>query len=359
MRPLYQPFVMVSCDDPKTAQLTKATSRPSPDNATFMECVEMDIKLPADRQFAPCLEFYVYDNVQGLPVEVPWMDKPIVAYGSMPVGNFYPNEEEGEENLEPPQEEDDQAKEKRLAKVRRRKFMELTRTLVQKGTLNKRMRNTLERFWDKKDEAVKRAFDQYTTAPDEEKFVERVLEYFNVEGGEGGSVLSTLMEFTGLGGGDAKDTQQSRGKTADGKADGKGGAKGGSAKASGKAETDVGSTSGSKRLPLPASAAGSVKAASTKAASTKAESVAGDAAGDEGDADGGEGNPEVADGMDGDEEAGQAGPDEGDGEDGMGDTEGADRPTDEDDRMPDRQDDVRARACACGVRACVRACVCV
>ena len=66
---LCQPMVMVSCDDPKTAVLTKPMARPSPDNATFMECVEIDIRLPLDKAFAPSLEFYVYDNFQGLPFE--------------------------------------------------------------------------------------------------------------------------------------------------------------------------------------------------------------------------------------------------------------------------------------------------
>ena len=34
---LTQPFVMVSCDDPKTAMLTKPTNRPSPANANYLD----------------------------------------------------------------------------------------------------------------------------------------------------------------------------------------------------------------------------------------------------------------------------------------------------------------------------------
>ena len=117
---------------------------------------------------------------QGLPFDVPFCEKPMVAYGSMPVGNFYPDEEGAEESLEAADGEDEQAKAKRMAKVRRKQFMDLTRALIQEGKLTKKMRNTLEKFWDKKDEAVTKAFDQYMTAPDPDLFVSRVLDYFQV-----------------------------------------------------------------------------------------------------------------------------------------------------------------------------------
>lgn len=51
-----------------------------------MECVEIDVRMPVDKRFAPFLDFYVYDHsTLGLSFEIPSIDgqtrPPIVAYG--------------------------------------------------------------------------------------------------------------------------------------------------------------------------------------------------------------------------------------------------------------------------------------
>lgn len=41
---LTQPLLEISCDDPSTAQTTKASKQPSPENANFLECLEIEVR---------------------------------------------------------------------------------------------------------------------------------------------------------------------------------------------------------------------------------------------------------------------------------------------------------------------------
>ena len=177
--PISAPQVEVCCDDPKTACNTKTSSRPSGTNANFMECLEIDVRLPEDKVFAPLLDFYVYDHTTlGFLPEIPLDKPPIVAYGSMETSQFYPSDEELEEAEDEDEGElDEEALERRRQMERKKKFAKMVTDLKSAGDISGKEAQKLEKLFVKRDEAVTRAFEQYVDAPDPEKFIERVEEF--------------------------------------------------------------------------------------------------------------------------------------------------------------------------------------
>ena len=154
---LKAPSVEVSCDDPKTCVATKPGKPPASDS-NFMEVLEIEVLLPKDSKYAPVLDFYIYDSTM-LPL--PGMDsRVIIAYGNVPMRDYYVEEAEIEDDDAEGDEEDEEARAKRIAKEKFKKFTETTKELQKGGIIDQRGRKTLERFWLKKDEAVLKAFDQ-------------------------------------------------------------------------------------------------------------------------------------------------------------------------------------------------------
>jgi len=170
---LKNPSLEISCDDPKTCCVTKPGKAPASD-ANFMECLEISVLLPKEAKFAPVLDFYIYDSP---PFDIGFFEKVITGYGNVAMSEYYIEDDAAagdEDNLE---EEDEDAKNKRIAKEKLKKFMETTKELQKTGVIDVKGRKTLERFWGKKDEAVLKAFDQYLDAPEPSLFVERIMEF--------------------------------------------------------------------------------------------------------------------------------------------------------------------------------------
>jgi len=185
-RPIFQPQVEICCDDPTTAATTKSTSRPSGQDANFLEVVEIEVRIPEEKLFAPSLDFYVYDHsvmgFAGLPVEH-LGGAPIVAYGNMEMGEFYPSDAESLASDGDVDEEDEEAMEKKRQKDRKKLFSTMVKDLKKEGKLTSAKEvKALEVFYMKKDDAVCLAFDQYADAPDAAKFIQRV-ESFLLPGG--------------------------------------------------------------------------------------------------------------------------------------------------------------------------------
>eukprot|EP00286_Rhodomonas_abbreviata_P029934 CAMPEP_0181296508 /NCGR_PEP_ID=MMETSP1101-20121128/4743_1 /TAXON_ID=46948 /ORGANISM="Rhodomonas abbreviata, Strain Caron Lab Isolate" /LENGTH=1125 /DNA_ID=CAMNT_0023401381 /DNA_START=105 /DNA_END=3480 /DNA_ORIENTATION=- len=182
--PIVSPQIEICCDDPKTSQWTKTASRPSGTDANFMECVEIEVRMPMEKRYAPFLDFYVYDHsTMGMGFELPWNAQrpPIVAYGSMATEDFYPSEKDDESDVEDgqePDENDEAAQKKRKEKERKKKFAIMIKELKRENELNMKEINMLNTLYTKKDEAVIRAFEQYIDAPDNLKFIERVESFF-------------------------------------------------------------------------------------------------------------------------------------------------------------------------------------
>ena len=175
-RAILQPQVEVCCDDPTTARTTKATSRPSGQDANFLEVVEIDVQMPEDKIFAPSLDFYFYDHsVMGFAGPVDLVGVPIVGYATMAMGSFYPSDSEVVDDDEDIDEEDEEAMEKKRQKDRKKLFDEAMKDLKKSGVLRSaKDAKALEVFFMKKDEAVVSAFEQYADAPDAAMFIKRV-----------------------------------------------------------------------------------------------------------------------------------------------------------------------------------------
>jgi hypothetical protein len=177
-RPIFSPQVEICCDDPMTSTTTKQNSRPSGQDANFLEVVEIEVRMPVDKQYAPTLDFYVYDHsvlgMGGLPMEDQAWNAPVVAYGDMKMEQFYPDDEEVPESDDEVDEEDEEAMEKKRQKDRKKNFDQMMKELKKNKTINKRGADKLEQFYMKKDEAILQAFEQYADAPDPAKFIERV-----------------------------------------------------------------------------------------------------------------------------------------------------------------------------------------
>lgn len=180
-RPIFQPQVEICCDDPATAATTKKTSRPSGQDANFLEVVEIDVRMPEIALFAPSLDFYVYDHsVMGIPqlggIYEQLGGAPIVGYSSIAMSDYYlgqVNADEGDEGE--PDSDDEDAKEKLKQKERKKLFLDSVKELKKSGVLQSaKEAKQIEAFFMKKDEAVVQAFNQYADAPDAQKFVERV-----------------------------------------------------------------------------------------------------------------------------------------------------------------------------------------
>jgi len=221
--PIANPQIEVCCDDPKTAQTTKSSQKPSGTNANFMECVEIDVRMPVDKRFAPFLDFYVYDHsTLGLSFEIPSIDgqtrPPIVAYGSMATEDFYPADKDEDSDGEMADgevdENDEAAKKKAKEKEMKKKFAAMIKELKKEGQWSAKEINQLNMLFLKKDEAVVRAFQQYIDAPDSMKFIERVESFFtpNDKAKGGGD-----NEGDGGGGGDKKKKTEDKKKLKDDK----------------------------------------------------------------------------------------------------------------------------------------------
>jgi len=171
---LNAPLIEISCDDPLTCTNTKPGKPPACDS-NFMEVLEIEVKMPADKKFAPVLDFFVYDEVG--PISKVFNQKVMCGYGQVKMSDYYIDGEVDLEEDDDAANEDEDARQKRIAKEKLKKFMETTKELQKEGVIDARGRKTLERFWLKKDEAVLKAFDQYLDAPEPGKFVTRVLEF--------------------------------------------------------------------------------------------------------------------------------------------------------------------------------------
>ena len=184
-RPVLKPQIEVCCDDPKTAITTKPSGNPSGSDANFLECVDIDVKMPEDKEYAPTIEVFVYDHsLYGQDMSfVPGLLRPvlqrptIVAYGSMPTQPFYASDESDVGSEDSSDEENEEAAKKRKAKEEQKKFLAMAQELRRNGTLSIHNIKTLEKMFSKKDEAVMGAFKQYTDDADASKFADRIVSF--------------------------------------------------------------------------------------------------------------------------------------------------------------------------------------
>jgi hypothetical protein len=184
-RPVLKPQIEVCCDDPKTAITTKPSGKPSGPDANFLECVDIAVLMPEDKDFAPVIEVFVYDHsLYGQDVSfVPSLLRPIihkptiVAYGSMPTQPFYASDESDVGSDDGSDEENEEAAKKRKAKEELKKFSNMAQELRRSGRLGAPSIKTLERLFAKKDEAVVGAFKQYTDDADASKFADRITSF--------------------------------------------------------------------------------------------------------------------------------------------------------------------------------------
>lgn len=182
---MLKPQIEVCCDDPKTAITTKPSNKPSGTDANFLECVDIALLMPEDKEYAPVIEVFVYDHslygqdMSFVPGPLrPVLQRPtIVAYGSMPTLPFYASDESDVGSDSGSDDENEEAAKKRKAKEEMKKFQAMAQELRRSGRLTAQNIKTLEKLFAKKDEAVFGAFKQYTDDADASKFADRITSF--------------------------------------------------------------------------------------------------------------------------------------------------------------------------------------
>jgi len=156
--------------DPMGCKHTREWARPTAFDPNFKEQFELEVLLPDDAEYAPSLEFLVFDTV-GL-----FGAKQVVAWGSVPLSEFYPQAiaAAAEDNDD---DEDEAAMKRKLKQERRQKLIDLTNELLQAGTISAKDAKTLQKAFfreqgQEEDGPVSHAFDLYMSAPSEAAFVE-------------------------------------------------------------------------------------------------------------------------------------------------------------------------------------------
>ena len=169
--------------DKNTFQATQSKSGGDDhQDQNFMETLELQVLLPDDIEYAPHLEFVVYDDCGSFG----WSTKrEIVAWGSKPLADFYPQGSNSSgEILEREEEEEDEAAIKRQeAKELSKQFRSILQDFEGKQTFelkdSKQLKAKFDENTDEKN-PVRAIAKKYTEAPSEAVFVE-TSEIFLVE----------------------------------------------------------------------------------------------------------------------------------------------------------------------------------
>ncbi len=184
-RPVLKPQIEICCDDPKTAITSKSSHKPSGTDANFLECVDIALLMPEDKEYAPVIEVFVYDHslygqdmsfIPG-PLRPVFQRPTIVAYGSMPTQPFYASDEPDVGSDSGSDDESEEAAKKRKSKEEIKKFKAMAQELRKSGRLTTQNIKILEKLFAKKDEAVFGAFKQYTNDADASKFADRITSF--------------------------------------------------------------------------------------------------------------------------------------------------------------------------------------